>query len=445
MEHKTLVFIVVVSFTALFGCRSLEPANPRGEAPTELITQEPGDRLTPPLVYDASSTARPMNPIPNETYNMIHQLSDFSFDLFRELSRTKPGEGFSFSPVSLNMALAVVYSGAREETRQQMARLMGFYEDEDLFHKSYFDYFSTLGQMFDDTLVEFNMANRVFIEKTYQVLESFRQNVNAWHGGAFEQVDFISQPRQSEQRINRWVEQITRDRIQNLIPEGTLTEFTRLVIANAIYIKSSWRYPFEKDSTREKMFNSVGGEKIPVDFMIQRENGIPWLEMEDRLVIQLPYTSPNLSLLLIRPHATGVADLSSYVPDARTYKEMLARLRPEEVHMEIPKFKLETTFGLAEVLEQMGMENAFGERADFSGISPEGDLAISEIIQKVFFEIDEEGSEAAAATAIIVVTTSSAFNDPLVFPKYFIADRPFLFILKENFFDTPLFIGQYSR
>jgi serpin B len=216
---------------------------------------------------------------------------------------------------------------------------------------------------------------------------------------------------------------------------------TRMVLANAIYIKSDWRYPFEEESNIQKEFHAINGRIATTEFMTQRESRIPYLKLDDRKVIQLPYTSPHLSLMIILPDEKTVTDISTYIPDAGQYKEMIDNIRPQDVYMEIPKFKLESQFSLSDHLKEMGMEKAFDSRADFSGIGGQRDLFISAILQKVFFEIDEKGSEAAAATAIIVTTTAlmPGFEEPMEF----IADRPFIFILKENQFNTPLFVGQF--
>lgn len=447
MLYRTLFLsVILVVFILHSGCKSMVPATHDTGVDTESVAESTADvlPLRPAVPQDTSSAINIM-PVPAETLSMITHLTDFSFDLYKKLSQDNATESFSFSPVSLNMALAAIYSGAAGQTRRQMSDITGFAMDADLFHRHYFAYFSGLTDLFKDTLVEFDLANRVFLEQTYTVLESYINDVQAWHGGAFEQVDFINQPRQAETLINKWVEGITRNRIKDLVPAGTLSDLTRMVLANAIYIKSSWKFPFDEDATYEKDFHTLAEVSVPLDFMVQRKKGISFLEMEDRLVMELPYTSPNLSLLLILPNATQPENLTAYVPDAAQYRRILNELRPEDVYMEIPKFKIETQFSLSEPLKAKGMKNAFDGRADFSGISNPSDLEISEILQKVFFEIDEKGSEAAAATAIIMVTTSIGVDMEMQEPKQFIANRPFLFILKENFFDTPLFIGQFMK
>ena len=444
MIHRAqFIAVIIFCFGFIFSsCRSIEPAPVDTVEDVELISeevQEQIEHIRPPHETDTSDF--PARPKPYDTYAMTHELTGFSFDLFSNLSNQHPNQNISFSPVSLNMALAVIYSGAVADTRLEIAGLTGFDLNADEFHHNYFQYFSSFAQLETDTLLDFNLANRVFVEQTYPVLDSYKKDVQTYHGGAFEQMDFITNAPGAEQRINAWAAENTRDRIKDLIPLGTLDHLTRMVLANAIYIKSDWRHPFEEENNVQKEFHAISGQPRTTEFMTQRESRIPYLKLDDRKVIQLPYTSPHLSLMIILPDEKAVTDIAAYIPDADQYKEILDNIRAEDVYMEIPKFKLESQFSLSDHLKEMGMEKAFDSRADFSGIGGQRDLFISAIIQKVFFEIDEKGSEAAAATAIIVTTTAvmPGFEEP----KEFIADRPFIFILKENQFNTPLFVGQF--
>jgi serpin B len=379
----------------------------------------------------------------DEAMKMLHEVNSFSFDFFRSISSQHSSENIAFSPASLNLVMGVVYSGARGKTRSEMNETFGFPSPENVFHPLYNAWFTELQNMAEDTLVEFSMANRVFVEESYPVSAAYKEDVQKWLGGAFESANFAHDPQKAEKSINHWVEEITRNRIMGLIPQGALTQFTRLVLVNALYIKSSWKYPFEKSKTSEKDFTAIGGEIVPATYMIQQRKGIPFYQGDMFTAIELPYTTPDLSLILIRPNNKNLDYIGNYIPDTTIYKNILDGLTPNEVEMEIPRFKVESKFTLSQNLKDAGLNTAFSNQADFSGISSLNDLSISSVFQKVFFEIDEKGSEAAAATGAVIVTTSMPVNPPE--PKQFIADRPFLFILKENRYHTPLFVGQYVK
>jgi serpin B len=406
-----------------------------------LISSCQSKRTASSDTQDEISLIKQLTENPDEVNAMLQKMNEFSLGFYKNISKTKPGENISFSPASLNMAMAVVYTGARGQTQKQISELFGYNPVHDVFHPQYHAYFSEIMNISEDTLVEFSLANRVYLEKSFSLLDQYVSDVEKWHAGGFEKLDFKTQARQAEITINEWVEELTRKRIQNLIPTGSLDPFTRLVLVNAIYIKSSWKYPFDKDLTAEKDFTNASGKKVKKKFMTQQKNNIPFYESDGFIAIELPYSTPELSLILIRPNDAAVPDISGFVPNAASYLEILNNLKRENVNIEIPLFKIESEFSLSNDLKEAGMEHAFDNRADFSGINGNKELMISDVFQKVFFEIDEKGSEAAAATGIVMVTTSMPVDPPQ--PKEFIADRPFLFILKENRFNTPLFVGQF--
>jgi len=191
------------------------------------------------------------------------------------------------------------------------------------------------------------------------------------------------------------------------------------------------------------MFYNSGNSEL-TDFMIQRTTGVKYTEYEGSQVLELPYTTPDLSLIIILPKNSNSENLCSAIPNIDAYQEICKNLIYDDVYMEIPKFKTESSYQLAQLLREMGVVDAFGG-ADFSGMTETNDLKISEVIQKVFFEIDEKGSEAAAATAIVMVETSSAYEPEIDGFIEFIANKPFIYIIKENKYNTPLFIGQFVK
>jgi len=370
-------------------------------------------------------------------------MTDFSMSLFSQISKEKSGENVCISPVSLNMALAMVYIGAKDKTADEMSTVLKFNSDLDIFIVEFKNYLDKLNLMKTDKEVQFNVANKVFIEQSYKVLEKYRNDMLTYFDGSFEEVSFRNNAPQVEAFINNWVSEMTMKRINNLIPKGTLDAMTRLVLVNAVYIKSKWRYAFKKEDTHDKYFYATAEDKKLIPFMTQRVKNIKYAAFDDKLVVELPYTTPHLSLIIIRPNESNAQNIKDFAPDVSQYKAILKNLKPQNVYIEIPKFKIESSFSLVGTLKEMGIQSAFSN-ADFSGISGHKDLVISKILQKVFFEIDEEGTEAAAATAIVIKVTSAMPDSEERYVE-FIANRPFIYILKENNNNTPLFMGQYVK
>ncbi|NLA25493.1 MAG: serpin family protein [Bacteroidales bacterium] len=381
-------------------------------------------------------------PVENDKTSLVEGMTSFSFDYFKQLAELENNKNLCFSPASLQMAFAMVYSGAANYTYEEISNVLKFPLNPEKFYKEFDEYFEFLQYLPNDENLEFALANRIFLEKTYKVLDAYRNTVNKHYDGAFQPVDFINSAIKVTEEINLWVEKITKERIKDLIPIGTLDATTRMVLVNAIYVKSQWRHAFDETYTIKKDFHVSADKKVNTSFMTKSQKNIKHFYDEKLSAIELPYASDNISLILIKPNNSSIDNINSFIPDYDRYIEIMRGMRMREVVMEIPKFKIESSYSLKKSLAAYGMRTTFTDMADLSGISGVPDIKIDEVLQKVFFEIDEKGTEAAAATAIIVRQTSAMpGSEPQVF--YFIADKPFIFILKENNSNTPLFVGKY--
>jgi len=374
--------------------------------------------------------------------NQSEKLTNFSFNLYSNLIKAEPQKNYSFSPVSLNLAMGMAYAGAEGKTADDISNVMGFYRDKQYFLLSISEYMDLLDKIAKDSLVEFRLANKIYLEQTYKILPTYQAVIEKYFDGAFKLADFINNAQKEAKNINSWVEKLTNNKIKNLIPEGTLSPSTAMVLVNAIYINSDWKHQFKKERTQKKDFFLSEKEKLETDFMIQKIKKIKYAEINSYKAIEMEYVNRDLSLLFILPDESNIDNISDVVLNGEQYKQICYSLNYEEVHIEIPKFKIESSFNLSQMLKKMGMSSAFSN-ADFSGISKNNNLQISQVLQKVFFEVDEKGTEAAAATAMIVHTTALIQNPD---PTYeFIANRPFFYVLKENKYNTPLFIGQFVK
>ncbi|MDR2009109.1 MAG: serpin family protein [Bacteroidales bacterium] len=379
---------------------------------------------------------------PNSQKMFTENITNSSLELFKNLSSGYKGENMSFSPVSLNLALGMVYTGTKNNTTEQIHKALGYNADINIFNKEYSDYNKYLNNFSEDTLLDFNLANKIFLEETFKIKEEYEKNITTYFSGAFELADFKKNAGNEEKKINLWVSKITKDKIKDIIPENTLNSSTAMVLVNAIYIKGAWRFQFSEQATKEKEFYSTPDKSSITKFMVKRQkSGIRYAKYKNTQVLELPYKSNNISFMILLPDESTEENLINYIPSGTEYSEICKNLKNRDVHMEIPKFKIESSFDLVKNLMNLGITDIF-TNPDLTGISDDKSLKISNILQKVFFEIDENGSEAAAATAIIARTTSVM---PAQTEDYinFIADKPFIFILKENKNNTPLFIGQY--
>ena len=356
--------------------------------------------------------------------------SDFAFRLYSQLSKAE-GNLF-FSPASIEAALAMTAEGARGETRNQFnaAGVINFQCLENLMGAGLACFQG----------LEFENANAIWVEEQFPILGNFRTAVEEKHDASIRPADFKGQPNTERLKINAWVEEKTRDKIRNLLPDGSVSAMTRLLLVNAIYFKGDWLHAFDSENTAAAPFWVSPENSVPVQMMTLKGERFRYGENDCFQTLELPYEGKEVSMLLILPKAKdGLSHIENCFSSDQ-WEACTADMRKREVTVTLPRFKVESTFAsLKRDLAALGLTDAFdAQRADFSGISL-NPLFISDVVHKAFVEVNEEGTEAAAATGVIIRTTSMPAP-----PKVFRADRPLLFLIRENTSGKTLFMGRLS-
>jgi len=361
--------------------------------------------------------------------------NEFAVKLYRELGATE-GNLF-FSPFSISSALGMTYAGARGETAKEMKMALCFPCGPQ-------ELGATFGKLQDglDAIqkrgdVSLSIANGIWAEQTYGFLPDFMKGVEADYKARIALADFVNNATVESQRINAWVEGKTNEKIKNLVPEGTLDARTRMVLVNAIYFKGDWASQFKEGATRERDFHGRAGKTVKVQ-MMQQSDDFRLAQDADTEALELPYKGNQLSMLVLLPKAKdGIAALEVSLSVAKL-DTLIGRLRKTELDVAIPKFKLETRYDLVSPFQTLGMKTAFSNSADFSGMDGSRNLYISAILHKAFIDVDEKGTEAAAATAVVIRTKA------VVLKQQFIADHPFIFLIRDNATGSILFMGRVA-
>ncbi|XP_006516685.3 serine (or cysteine) proteinase inhibitor, clade B, member 6b isoform X2 [Mus musculus] len=283
-------------------------------------------------------------------------------------------------------------------------------------------------------------ANRLFGEKTFDILASFKDSCRKFYEAEMEELDFKGATEQSRQHINAWVAKKTEDKITELLSSGSVNSNTPLVLVNAIYFKGNWEKQFNKEDTQEMPFNVTKDVVKPVQMMFQKSTfKMTYVEEISTNILLLPYVGNELNMIIMLPDEH--IELSM-VEKEITYKKFiewtrLDKMEEEEVEVFLPKFKLEENYDMKDVLCRLGMTDAFEEgMADFSGIASKEGLFLSKVIHKSFVEVNEEGTEAAAATAANI-----GFRCMV---PYFCANHPFLFFIQHSRTSGIVFCGRFS-
>ncbi len=281
---------------------------------------------------------------------------------------------------------------------------------------------------------QLRVANRLWGQEGYPFLPEYLDLTRRSYDAELGVLDF-AQSEAARREINAWVERQTADKIKELIPPATLNAATRLVLTNAIYFKGDWAKQFKKERTIETDFAVSAAKKVKVPFMRQTRT-CPYAEDALLQVVEIPYKGNELSMVVLLPKASGgLAELEKSL-SAEWIAQLYAKLRPEDVALQLPKFKLETSFSLKPTLEAMGMRLAFSEAADFSGISGREDLFFSVVLHKAFVEVNEQGTVAAASSMAGAAITGE--EEPIIFR----ADHPFIFMIRDKRDGSILFLGR---
>ena len=368
----------------------------------------------------------------------------FALDTYRQLLKD-PGNSATnvfFSPLSISVALAMTYAGAKGQTAVEMASALHFTLPQDRLHPA-FDWLDlelasrgqgALGK--DEQPFRLRVSNSLWGDAKSEFEQLFLDTLAQNYGAGMNLVDFRSAPEPSRTRINDWVAQQTEQRIKDLIPQGAVDQLTRLVLVNAVYFNGAWQSKFQTSATVSDTFTKLDGSSVAVDMMNQTYS-FRYAAGADYQAVELPYDGGELAMVIILPAAGSFLQFENLLGGG-VLQSMLASLKNDYVRLGLPKFRIESGFSLKSTMNALGMKTAFSDTtADFSGISTKEYLRIQDIFHKSFVEIDENGTEAAAATAVVLGTTS--LPPP---PKIVKVDRPFLFAIVDKKTSAIVFWGR---
>jgi len=393
----------------------------------ELIKSEK-QRETSPDVNEADLTT------------LVDGNSAFAFDLYQALSEAD-GNLF-YSPYSISLALVMTYAGARGETAQEMADTLHFTLSQDALHPAFNSLDIELSRRGegaegkDEGGFRLNIVNAIWGQKDYEFLSQFLDTLAENYDAGLRPLDFASAPEESRITINNWVSDQTEGRIEDLIPQGLIDTWTRLVLTNAIYFNAAWQYPFKEEMTEDGPFYLLDGGEVTVPMMKQTET-FGYAEGDEYQAVELPYDGRELSMVILLPRA-GQFEAFEGSLDAQRVDVIVKDLEHKRVALTMPKFEFESDFSLGETLAAMGMPDAFvWPIADFSGMTGNRDLFIGDVIHKAFVSVDASGTEAAAATAVVMPTAGPPGELVEV-----TVNRPFIFLIRDIETGSIVFIGR---
>src|SRR3984957_8159454 len=374
----------------------------------------------PTAVAQAEMAGTPVDPA------IVTADNAFGLSLLDSLLPGSDGGNIAISPLSVALALQVLYNGAAGSTQQVMAHTLeiGALGDQELNSDNAALQASLINP---DPKVQLTVANSLWIDQgTSPVLASFTQKDETYYGATVG--DLAGAP----ENVNAWVNTETHGLITELMPPG---QYQDAIIANVLYFKGQWTTTFDPGETVAAPFTLSGGSEVSAKLMHQSgpfTYAAGSLHGSSFRAVRIPYGQGRLSMLVVLPDA-GV-DVSSFVAGITVddLNAVIAQLQPSTVNLALPRFNASFGTSLIPALSSLGMGTAFGPMAVFSALAP--GFSVNVVEHKTVVEVDETGTVAAAATGI-----GDAAAAPQVYTMTM--DHPFFYAIQDDKTGAVLFIG----
>ncbi len=390
------------------------------------------------LLRPAAAPSQPASSLIPDQAALTQGNNAFAIDLYGQLRR-QPGNLF-FSPASISTAFAMAYAGASGTTAAEMASTLHFALPPDKLHPA-------MGAL----LAAFNaphkgyqlrVADALWAQQGERFLPEFLKVNKTDYAAGLHMVDFEHASEPARLTINHWVEQQTADKIQGLLPPGSVDAATRLVLTNAIYFKGDWQSQFDKTSTALEDFHLSAANSVKAPLM-HRTGSFRYFNGGSFQALEIPYQSGDLSMIVFLPNSIdGLPALEQSIT-VSSLQSWIDHLRfASKVNLALPRFKMTRQFSLNGALAALGMRQAFDRNsADFSAMTGRRNLWIGAAVHKAYIAANEEGTEAAAATGMTMQAAAMRQEPP---PIVFRVDHPFLFLIRENRSGSILFMGRVT-
>lgn len=364
---------------------------------------------------------------------LVQGCNDFSFNLLAQAAESSNEENIILSPLSASMLIGMLMNGADGETLEQIQEMLGFDNDASIeeinaYYRQLIDVLPAL-----DQYTTVRLANGIWVAERFQVFAEYIEACKKSFDAEAKNVPTFTDQKVIDD-INRFAAQHTNNLIKKIIDPGMVDDNTVMALVNALYFKAKWQDKFKRGQTKPQKFTTLAGNEIQID-MLHRTAEMKYGESEDYQLVELPYKGGKYCADIILP-AEGL-DIRRWIQelDAERWQQMMSNTSGPEVELALPKFALKYDRKLNTDLQALGMTDAFGIKANFSHLSSQ-ETYVDLIRQSCFMQFDEDGTEAAAVT--IGFMKDAADPEPMDRRK-FIADRPFVLIIRERDYGTILF------
>ncbi|VDO94592.1 unnamed protein product [Soboliphyme baturini] len=363
-----------------------------------------------------------------------YPLADFSVNLYQHAGTSS--ESMCLSPLSLSLALAMIFYGSAGNTKSQIKGAMFGFSSTDQQVSTYMGEVMKTINSTDKTFILY-AVNRLYINKKYNVSDYYRNKVKDKLNSDIAMADF-SNPRKVVSEINHWVATATHYKIKDLVTTSSFDANTRLAVINAVYFNSKWLKEFSPHDTSKGTFYVSMDRRIEVDMMSQKKL-FSYGETAECQVLAMRYIGPFMSMVVLLPKERYGLRRFEEALTARKLVQLLSSTTSTTVTVKFPKFQLQSKLKLNSIFESMGITDMFRKTADLAAITGKPELFVSSGVHEAFIQVDERGTEAAAATGFEIMPMAAVPNQEV----RFIADHPFMFAIIDKKHNNILFLGRY--
>ena len=349
--------------------------------------------------------------------------SSFEFEIIKKLNLRNKGKNLLVSPIGIEILLSLCSNGAEGLTQKEMIKILKYKTIDEANSNAN----KIINELDKNDVVK--IANGI-LTKIHPNEKFIIKGLNDYKSNIDELKNYNN--------VNKWVQNKTNGKIKKIIDH--LSPDVMMVLLNAIYFEAFWKIQFDINHTYNKEFYNIGGSKENIDLMFLRGEKLSYYENDDLKAVKLDYNIPDNSInaIAILPKnekflEQSINDLIENLDDNLFYN-IVENLNKEssitKVNLYLPKFELEYDINLNEILKDLGMLKAFERDAEFQGISSKLKLFINKILQKNYINVNEKGTQACTASELEIMLESYLTKDETA--KDFIANRPFLFILRNE-------------
>jgi len=409
MKKLAVLFSLGIFFAVAAGCGM----NTEGDSPSREVTDE--------VNFDIEDYKK-----------IIPANNELGFNLLPEVEADHNGNTF-ISPASLFMALSMIYNGADDVTKEEIAKTLNT-EGISIkaLNKANASLMAALKKETEDT--QLHIANAIWLNEDFHFQKDFAQHTKDYFHAETEEIDISDD--KSPVKINDWVSETTNGKIEEIV-DAPLNSDLIAILINAIYFKGDWKNEFDKNETEDQPFHLEDGTTKDVALMKLTED-LAYLDNGEFQAISLPYGKGDMSMKVFLPKEDSSLNDFKETLTKQNWEVWNSEFRTQKGTILLPKFQIEYEASLNETLQHLGMKSAFDKDADFSQMIQEDDpMWISQIKQKTFIDVNEEGTEASASTSVEMETTSASIDEPF----HMEVNRPFFIAIVDEETEAIMFIG----